>query len=243
AVLTFVMTTFVGTGAALSATAVAANEDWFPARSRMPFAFVASATVNEPDAVFTVPSFSVSVAIVVATDTLASVFDAPPGALASVQGVVPAEYVSRVSPNVAFTWSTLPSASVSNIWSVDNAGAVLSIVTLPDWFVVEPRLSLALVVKLFEPAESGLLEVSAALRYAYAVPLIVHGQPLVVSATAVWPTVTFATFAVMLDAFTPEEAPAPAGRSVTFAYTRYPPFCASQPASFVVVLAMIVATV
>src|SRR6476659_9973237 len=87
-------TTLVATGAALSATAVAVKDDRLPAASRVPLALLASATVNDPEAVLTVPSFSVSVATVVATDTLASVLPAPPGAFASVQGgVVPAEYV------------------------------------------------------------------------------------------------------------------------------------------------------
>ena len=83
-------TTFVGTGAALSATALAANEDWLPARSRIPLGLAASVAANDPAAVFTLPSFSVSVATVEATETLESVFDAPPGAFASVHGVVAA---------------------------------------------------------------------------------------------------------------------------------------------------------
>jgi len=79
-----------------------------PARSRIPLALAERAIVNEPDAVLTLPSFSVSVATVVPTLTLASVFEAPPGAFASVQGVAPVPYVSRVSPKVAFAWSTRP---------------------------------------------------------------------------------------------------------------------------------------
>ena len=51
----------------------------------------ASATVNVPLAVFTLPSFKVSVATGLATATLASVFPAPPGAFASVQTVAGAE--------------------------------------------------------------------------------------------------------------------------------------------------------
>jgi hypothetical protein len=41
--------------------------------------------------VFTLPSFRVSVATDVATDTPESVFDAPPGAFARLHGAVPAE--------------------------------------------------------------------------------------------------------------------------------------------------------
>src|SRR5262245_51120960 len=156
----------MATGAALSATEVAAKDDWFPARSRTPLAFEASATVNDPDAVFTFPSFRVRVATLVATETLASVFATPPGAFAIVHGVVPALYAASVSPNVALAWSTLPSPSVSNICSVESAGAVLSTVTLPLWFVVEPRLSAALVVKVFAPAESGVVAVTAPDWYA-----------------------------------------------------------------------------
>ena len=57
----------------------------------MPVALVASATVKEPTAVFAAPAPSVivSVAVLVATATLASV--PPLGTLASVHGAVPAD--------------------------------------------------------------------------------------------------------------------------------------------------------
>ena len=81
----------VRTGAALSAGAVAANEDRLSAASRMPAAFWARATVNEPTAVFVAPapSFSTSVAVEPLVETLARV--APLGAFESVHGPVAVE--------------------------------------------------------------------------------------------------------------------------------------------------------
>jgi hypothetical protein len=55
---------------------------------------------------------------------------------------------------------------VSNICRVESAGAVLSTAALVLWFVADPRLSLALVVNVFDPADSGLSAVSAAVWYA-----------------------------------------------------------------------------
>ena len=137
------MTTFVGTGAALSATAVAAKEDLVARQVPDPVRVRGEGDRERTAAVFTLPSFKVSVATGLDTATLASVFPAPPGAFASVQTVAGAEYAINASLNVAWTRSTRPSASTSNIWSVESAGAVLSIVTLPLWLVLVPRLSAA----------------------------------------------------------------------------------------------------
>src|SRR5262245_2407763 len=78
-----------GTGSALSATAVAANDDWLPAASRIPAALAARATLNPLAWVSTpVPSFRVSDACEPATDTDESV--TPLGWPVSVHGAVPA---------------------------------------------------------------------------------------------------------------------------------------------------------
>ena len=64
-------------------------------------------------------------------------------------------------------------------------------------------------------------------------------MPQAVSEIAVCPVVTFVMFAVIDDALTPLAAPAPAGRSVTFAYTRYVPPCFTKPCGLVPVVAAI----
>ena len=116
------ITIAVRTGAAPSAGAVAPKLDWLPAASRIPVALVASATVKLPTAVFAAPAPSVivSVAVVVATATLASV--PPLGTFASVHGAFPAVYDASVSENTAITRSTLPLALVSSIVIVTSIG-------------------------------------------------------------------------------------------------------------------------
>ena len=90
------------TGLAPSAGAVAAMEARLAAASRMPVAFVASATVKLPAAVSgaPAPSASVSVATAPEVETLDSV--PPLGTLASVQGAVFVDEAS-VSLNVTVT--------------------------------------------------------------------------------------------------------------------------------------------
>lgn len=90
ALLVLLVITSVGTGPALSAGAVAANEDRLPLASRIPVAVAARATVRLPTVVSAapVPSVMVKVARVPATATDASV--PPDGTPLSVHGALPA---------------------------------------------------------------------------------------------------------------------------------------------------------
>ena len=73
-----------------SAGAVAAKEERLPAASRIPVAFVASATVKAPTAVSGAPAPSVIVSVAVAAETATEASVPPRGDVASVHGVVPA---------------------------------------------------------------------------------------------------------------------------------------------------------
>src|SRR5690242_8902759 len=137
----FVSLTAVITGLALSAGAWAANELWLPAESRTPEALAASATRKEPTEVSAAlaPSAIVSVAVAPLEDTEDS--DPPLGTAVSVHGAV-AVVPEMLSENVALTWSILPSLSLSNICSVESAGAALSVgVTLLNEAALLPAAS------------------------------------------------------------------------------------------------------
>ena len=82
--------TLTGTGLAPSAGVEAAKEERLPAESRMPLAFVASATVKAPTSVSGAPAPSVIVSVATGPATVTVVRLPPLGTFASVQGAVPA---------------------------------------------------------------------------------------------------------------------------------------------------------
>ena len=125
------------TGAIPSVGAVAAKKERLPAGSRMPFAFVASATVKLPTVVLIAPAPSATMSVAVDPPTATPDRVPPLGTLARVQGAVPAEYAASVSENVTVTVSSLPAVPpMSPVTIVERAGLTVSLVRVID--VVAP---------------------------------------------------------------------------------------------------------